>query len=80
MAGDDGEAVTELSGLNRRIRMADSAGDDLDQDFTSRGVLEFDMLYGEWGLGLLKDGCSVGIGKRRHIRNSCLGGIHEVEE
>jgi hypothetical protein len=26
-------------------------------------VLELDILYGDWGIGLLKDGCFVGLGK-----------------
>lgn len=57
----------EACGLDKRIRVADTACFHLDENLTLFGMLELDLPERERLVGLFKDGRLVGLGKRRHV-------------
>lgn len=66
VAGDSGEDITHVAGCDAYIGEADTAGEDLDEDLASGGLLEGDLLEGEGGIGLFEDAGLVGFGEGRH--------------
>jgi len=52
------QAFGIFAGQGERVRMANAAGDDPQQDFTLFGRIDFDGFDRQWLSGLPGDGCS----------------------